>query len=160
MDNKFLILVEGDSDIVIISTVLSHLLHNEIHQRIHFYKCNGYYNMLSSIRPFLDSYDPSIKILATFDADTASIEKVKEKIDFVKEYVNYNYYKDRLEIVCFTPTIDVAIECTSEILSKKRNMREEYNQAVSTFIVEHLKEIEKLEAFKQMINYINSNNHG
>ena len=94
MDNKFLILVEGDSDIVIISTVLSHLLHNEIHQRIHFYKCNGYYNMLSSIRPFLDSYDPSIKILATFDADTASIEKVKEKIDFVKEYVNYNYYKD------------------------------------------------------------------
>lgn len=152
MDNKYLILVEGPTDREIISNVLGHVLPNDINSRVHYYVCNGYYNILSSIRPFLDNYDQSIKLIAIIDADTESHERIAEKLDFVKDHVNYESFKDRLEIICFAPTLKKQIETCAlhysdgAIINDKTTFPELINNNINS--------IAALGPFKQLVSFI------
>lgn len=147
------IIVEGPSDEVILNEILRFLLPSDTY-KLHFYPAGGYYNALTSVRPILDLVSEDSKVLLVFDADTTRLEKVQERIDYVRDHVGADAYSAQFNVFTFIPTIDVVIPKGAELARFKRTQREEYNRLIIQAVNNHIDEIKEIETIKSIVNFI------
>ena len=147
------ILVEGQSDQFILSSVLEGVLNENI--RIHFYVAHGVSGIISSTRPILDLVDKDVKVIVVYDADTSDELRAEERNDFIKSQILNDINDNRVSFVYFIPNIDCSHPYLAACARTKRKARDLYNAAVSSYIASHKDEFFKIEQIKKIIEIIN-----
>ena len=146
------IIVEGPSDVLILSNILNGLFDGEI--KLHFYIAHGVPGIISSTRPILDLVDKDVKVIVVYDADTSDELRAEERNDFIKSQILNGEEDKRVKFVYFIPTIDCIHPFLIECARFKRKRREEYNHNVAEYITSHREEFLKIEQIQKMIEFV------
>ena len=148
------IIVEGPSDVLILSNILNGVFDESV--KLHFYVAHGVPGIISSTRPILDLVDKDVKVLVVYDADTGDPLRAEERNDFIKSQIMNGEGDDRVSFVYFVPTIDYCHEFLRKCSWSKRNEREKYNAEVTHYIVSHKDEFLKIEQIQRIIDFVRS----
>lgn len=145
-------LVEGASDVLILSNIFPRMLGDEYN--CHFYPANGLSGIISSFKPIVGLTDDDVKIVVVFDSDTQSESRKEERVNFVKYEIDYETYKDRVGVFCFVPAIDGLIPEFWDLARIKRTQRERYNAEMTQLIDKEFERVKENTVIKDMFEFV------
>ena len=146
------IIVEGPSDVLILSSILGGLFEGKIN--LHFYIAHGVPGIISSTRPILDLVDKDVKVIVVYDADTGDNLRAEERNDFIMSQILTGSEDKRVKFVYFVPTIDSCHPFLIECARFKRKRRDEYNHDVAEYITLHREEFLQIEQIQKIIEFV------
>lgn len=146
------IIVEGPSDVLILSNILDGVFDGNV--KLHFYVAHGVPGIISSTRPILDLVAKDVKVLVVYDADTGDPLRAEERNDFIRSQILNGEENDRVSFVYFVPTIDCCHDFLRACSWFKRKERERYNAEVSDYIASHKDEFLKIEQIRKIIDFV------